>query len=1433
MLLDRIDIDAHGPLSGVELGPFAEHLNVVSSPEGSGKTAIVRFVRDSLVDREYPLGMMSSSTGRVVWADRNGIVHCRREKDGTATGRRSLQFESRGDLSSQFDDLHSGSTWIDSSAPGTAGFDSALAMKSIQLPECLVDGVITDASVTSVTRVVSACVRAGLDSPETYRSLPLNRESVYHDRDANFDSVGGYRRERAGDRRYEEGRLLREELSSVEAELSQLGGTRLNDSSLVARRAELAARLQRADRVSTHQFASRTRYAQWQVELTQLHDQARRLRFRQSELRRWIAEIDSDSSRAHTDAVTTQHAAGYRHYAAITDENLRRQLDDLDGQMIRWRRALLEIRGLRQTLLSGRESIDRYATTPIDEASLRRMRMDGFCRAIDHYEPSLGWDDLYRHAYTGSSRPLVHLDDIDARIDSATRNIDWLLSRYASADPLQHAWFDSIPSSSGYRSASSLGETLRAIREDLLGVQRYAFSGHPAWQYQTSRTHLDRASGGELEELRHSESWLIAAIEGLGRHREMLIRQHGAGHDSQLSQWTDATRWNFSGLHHERESRVSELDRISLQLDECLRSANAIRRSMRTLPVIDPTAAYEHYAGARFDGHQVRSEWYDTAFESGHPSGWVDRDAIAAEIRDIDHRLASTSRVQWLHDRRRTLGDQLQGARNYLSSHSPLADAASQWLVRLSAGRLQRVDWPHQVVRHHQNHSFTHDGHNNVVTINGRDETQCSGADRALAVIAVRLAAGDLLADLGRPVPLVLETHRELLSEVASVGFAHEPALAYHEHGRNGRINHPITSALRDYSHGGRQVIVLTSHQGMSDQLARVGARTFAIRGERVVHPHRPLWRPQYEPESYVGPHPHIYGEMNSNRDFDINRDFDVAWREAYGLHDVPVAKTNGVPRPNSVRTDWARDGVDHRDGYYFADQYTTDTREERVPIRNTVVEQKLAPESPFFLSVDSPIDQAPSVDAVAAARLRGLSVTHINHLMQQDSNRLADSLGLANVDAATIRRWQAECRLVCRVPKLRGFDARVLVGCGITTPAELAAVHPVDLLGRVEDFLATDRGQQLLLSGSSHELSRLTSWIAAANSRSEREFGGFSRRRSASQRRSSRDGRPDQVSRRSYYLDDALVRDEELGGDYAFDSDRYEYEQSDVGVDDDRRIRTGRRTIRTVDAADDVPRDGYPHRRRTRDRERTQASTSSTGQTGTTSRDSRSRDSRTSGAASVESGVNGSGNGRSTRQSRREGPESRTTRSERTPREFVRYEQTEREPCNGSEPRDRAEREPRNQESRDSQSEHRFYLQRSSPIVDAPSIGARMAERLHAIGLYTVDDLLKADAATVAAGLGHRRIDADTILQWQQQSTLVCRVPMLRGHDAQLLVAAEVTTPEELAQQHADELLGMIDPVLRSSEGKRIVRGGNDPDLDEVTQWIAHAQHHRELRAA
>ena len=144
-----------------------------------------------------------------------------------------------------------------------------------------------------------------------------------------------------------------------------------------------------------------------------------------------------------------------------------------------------------------------------------------------------------------------------------------------------------------------------------------------------------------------------------------------------------------------------------------------------------------------------------------------------------------------------------------------------------------------------------------------------------------------------------------------------------------------------------------------------------------------------------------------------------------------------------------------------------------------------------------------------------------------------------------------------------------------------------------------------------------------------------------------------------------------------------------------------------------------------------------------------------------------------------------------------------------------------------------KFYLELTDHIEAAPSIGPKTAERFEKIGVVTIDDFLRQNAESMAAKIDYKRINADSVLAWQHQARLVCRVPNLRGHDAQLLVAAEVTTPEELAESDPEDLFGVIDPIARSNDGKRIVRGGKLPDLQEVTDWINFAQHQRALQAA
>ncbi|HBJ37116.1 MAG TPA: hypothetical protein DDZ51_20660, partial [Planctomycetaceae bacterium] len=283
----------------------------------------------------------------------------------------------------------------------------------------------------------------------------------------------------------------------------------------------------------------------------------------------------------------------------------------------------------------------------------------------------------------------------------------------------------------------------------------------------------------------------------------------------------------------------------------------------------------------------------------------------------------------------------------------------------------------------------------------------------------------------------------------------------------------------------------------------------------------------------------------------------------------------------------------------------------------------------------------------------------------------------------------------------------RVLVGCGLVHPREIAEVEPSELVEKVEAFLATDRGAAILRTGTSHEVARLTEWIAEA-------------------RRKTTSGNASTTNRSSRW--------------------------------------TGNATEKT------------------------------------------SEHSKSSGKTRVETATNRV-----------------TTRS-----------------SSGNGAAVQAVSSQRRESSRDSSSSVksgekalRFYLQRQSPVVDAPSIGPRMAERLHAIKIHTVDDLLKASAATIAKDLKLKKVDETLVRSWQQQAKFVCRVPMLRGHDAQLLVAAGITEPERLAQCEPKWLLSQVDPIVQSKEGQSIIRGGAAPDLTEVTDWVRFAQSQRELKAA
>ena len=144
-----------------------------------------------------------------------------------------------------------------------------------------------------------------------------------------------------------------------------------------------------------------------------------------------------------------------------------------------------------------------------------------------------------------------------------------------------------------------------------------------------------------------------------------------------------------------------------------------------------------------------------------------------------------------------------------------------------------------------------------------------------------------------------------------------------------------------------------------------------------------------------------------------------------------------------------------------------------------------------------------------------------------------------------------------------------------------------------------------------------------------------------------------------------------------------------------------------------------------------------------------------------------------------------------------------------------------------------KFHLDLQDHIEAAPSISPKTAKRLQDIGVSSIKEFLDSTAESMAQEINYKRISAKTIQTWQNQTQLVCRIPNLRGHDAQILVACGITEPEMLNSLSPDELFKIVKPFSETKQGIKIIRSGKKPDLNEVRDWIQWSNQNRTLQAA
>jgi predicted flap endonuclease-1-like 5' DNA nuclease len=134
-----------------------------------------------------------------------------------------------------------------------------------------------------------------------------------------------------------------------------------------------------------------------------------------------------------------------------------------------------------------------------------------------------------------------------------------------------------------------------------------------------------------------------------------------------------------------------------------------------------------------------------------------------------------------------------------------------------------------------------------------------------------------------------------------------------------------------------------------------------------------------------------------------------------------------------------------------------------------------------FYLEPESDVVEAPSIGSKTAKRLSRIGVHTVADLLELDPEEAAEQLAAGHIDAQLVADWQAQARLVCRTPHLRGNDAQVLVACEIREPEDLLDMDPDELLPLVESFMDSQEGQRVLRDGKRPDLAEVRRWVQCA----------------------------------------------------------------------------------------------------------------------------------------------------------------------------------------------------------------------------------------------------------------------------------------------------------------------------------------------------------------
>ncbi|MCG8448238.1 MAG: DUF4332 domain-containing protein, partial [Pirellulales bacterium] len=139
------------------------------------------------------------------------------------------------------------------------------------------------------------------------------------------------------------------------------------------------------------------------------------------------------------------------------------------------------------------------------------------------------------------------------------------------------------------------------------------------------------------------------------------------------------------------------------------------------------------------------------------------------------------------------------------------------------------------------------------------------------------------------------------------------------------------------------------------------------------------------------------------------------------------------------------------------------------------------------------------------------------------------------------------------------------------------------------------------------------------------------------------------------------------------------------------------------------------------------------------------------------------------------------------------------------------------------------FYLNESSSWEEFPVLGSETAALFALIDIHSVGDLLAADPAEIARQLCQPDIQCDTVQLWQSHMGLMCHVPELTLHDAQLLTIAGIFSPEQLMDVDLEALSESIEKSLATERGRRYAPLRHRYSRSQLSRWRQGARRCRQ----